>query len=99
MRPVGGSATSVAKASLWHSPVPYLFGGIGAMLFLIAVALLVLACSHKKRSNSDLESSSRPKSETNVDSMSPVDREPPIFVIVPGETVPSFLAKPASRLK
>nr|KJB55151.1 hypothetical protein B456_009G065800 [Gossypium raimondii] len=32
--------------SPWHSPVPYLFGGLAAMLGLIAFALLILACSY-----------------------------------------------------
>lgn len=29
--------------STWHSPVPYLFGGLAAVLGLIAFALLILA--------------------------------------------------------
>ncbi|KAL0693031.1 hypothetical protein Bca4012_060211 [Brassica carinata] len=29
-----------------HSPVPYLFGGLAAMLGLIAFDLLILACSY-----------------------------------------------------
>jgi hypothetical protein len=94
MTPAGVSSTSFAKPSLWHTPVPYLFAGIGAMLLLIAVALVLLACSRKKQLHSDVESSTGPKPETCVCSMSPVEREPPIFVIVPGETCPSFLAKP-----
>jgi hypothetical protein len=93
MTPVGISSTSFSKPSLWHTPVPYLFTGIGSMLLLIAVALVVLACSLKKQPHSDVESTMAPKPETCVCSMTPVDREPPIFVIVPGETHPSFLAK------
>lgn len=90
------SSNSFARSSLWHSPVPYLFAGISTVLLLIVVALVVLACSHKKLPNSDVEnSSSGPKPEIHVCSMSPVDREPAIFVIVPGEMLPSFLAKPA----
>ncbi|KAF3329484.1 protein GLUTAMINE DUMPER 6-like protein [Carex littledalei] len=87
MTPAGVSSSSFAKSSLWHSPVPYLFTGIGVMMILIAVALAVLACSHKKRPQPDVESSPL--------TISPVDREPPIFVIVPGEMLPSFVAKPA----
>ncbi|GKC32097.1 glutamine dumper 2-like protein [Tanacetum coccineum] len=36
------------QPSPWHSPVPYLFGGLAAMMGLIAFALLVLACSYWK---------------------------------------------------
>lgn len=32
--------------SAWRSPVPYLFGGLAAMLGLIALALLTLACTY-----------------------------------------------------
>lgn len=38
-------AAAGAAHSAWHSPVPYLFGGLAAMLGLIAFALLILACS------------------------------------------------------
>uniref|UniRef100_A0A6V7QRM9 Uncharacterized protein n=1 Tax=Ananas comosus var. bracteatus TaxID=296719 RepID=A0A6V7QRM9_ANACO len=34
--------------SVWHSPVSFLFGGLAAMLGLIAFALLILACSYWK---------------------------------------------------
>ncbi|KAF8783832.1 hypothetical protein HU200_000272 [Digitaria exilis] len=36
--------------SPWQSPVPYLFGGLAAMLGLIALSLLALACSYWKLS-------------------------------------------------
>ncbi|KAJ1382513.1 protein GLUTAMINE DUMPER 2-like [Sesbania bispinosa] len=42
------SLTSADQRSSWHSPVPYLFGGLAAMLGLIAFALLILACSYWK---------------------------------------------------
>ncbi|KAL0453572.1 UNVERIFIED_CONTAM: protein GLUTAMINE DUMPER 3 [Sesamum latifolium] len=41
---------TAAPRSPWHSPVPYLFGGLAAMLGLIAFALLILACSYWKLS-------------------------------------------------
>ncbi|CAI0394068.1 unnamed protein product [Linum tenue] len=41
---------AAAERSPWHSPVPYLFGGLAAMLGLIAFALLILACSYWKLS-------------------------------------------------
>lgn len=39
-----------AAHAAWRSPVPYLFGGLAAMLGLITFALLVLACSYWKLS-------------------------------------------------
>ncbi|CAI9775666.1 unnamed protein product [Fraxinus pennsylvanica] len=44
------SATTIQR-SPWHSPVPYLFGGLAVMLGLIAFALLILACSYWKLSD------------------------------------------------
>ncbi|OEL28168.1 hypothetical protein BAE44_0010813 [Dichanthelium oligosanthes] len=41
-----------APPSPWQSPVPYLFGGLAAMLGLIALSLLALACSYWKLSGS-----------------------------------------------
>ncbi|KAL6567841.1 hypothetical protein OROGR_001509 [Orobanche gracilis] len=58
-RTTASAATTVRAAfppqvsvqrSQWHSPVPYLFGGLAAMLGLIAFALLILACSYWKLS-------------------------------------------------
>uniref|UniRef100_A0A0E0LE69 Protein GLUTAMINE DUMPER 3 n=1 Tax=Oryza punctata TaxID=4537 RepID=A0A0E0LE69_ORYPU len=46
---VNGTAAAAAH-SPWQSPVPYLFGGLAAMLGLIAFALLILACSYWKLS-------------------------------------------------
>ncbi|XP_010928629.1 protein GLUTAMINE DUMPER 2 [Elaeis guineensis] len=51
---IGGTAlaapppSSAVPHSAWHSPVPYLFGGLAAMLGLIAFALFILACSYWK---------------------------------------------------
>nr|DAD43128.1 TPA_asm: hypothetical protein HUJ06_001358 [Nelumbo nucifera] len=44
------AAAGAGQHSPWHSPVPYLFGGLAAMLGLIAFALLILACSYWKLS-------------------------------------------------
>ena len=46
--PMGANAN--VPHSPWQSPVPYLFGGLAAMLGLIALALLILACSYWKLS-------------------------------------------------
>ncbi|KAF4348027.1 hypothetical protein G4B88_003494 [Cannabis sativa] len=46
LSPSPATATVEGQRSPWHSPVPYLFGGLAAMLGLIAFALLILACSY-----------------------------------------------------
>ncbi|KAL4197360.1 hypothetical protein AMTRI_Chr04g187940 [Amborella trichopoda] len=47
------TTTASTVHSPWHSPVPYLFGGLAAMLGLIAFALLILACSFWKLSENN----------------------------------------------
>ncbi|KAI3880769.1 hypothetical protein MKX03_034670 [Papaver bracteatum] len=87
-----------------HSPIPYLFGGLAAMLCLIALSLLILACSHKKLSSfldSDRERS-RNDAEINGDEKSteeeaigvPAVYEDQIVVIMAGDVKPSYLATP-----
>ncbi|XP_051137078.1 protein GLUTAMINE DUMPER 5-like [Andrographis paniculata] len=109
-------ATTVAKATFappaaaavhrspWHSPVPYLFGGLAAMLGLIAFALLVLACSYWRRSvggggddddrRSDMESGAAEKGESGGDAKATPVFEEKILVIMAGEVKPTFLATP-----
>ncbi|XBI13304.1 hypothetical protein VPH35_140054 [Triticum aestivum] len=41
----------MAPHSPWQLPVPYLFGGLEAMLGLVAFTLLILACSYWKLSS------------------------------------------------
>nr|XP_043627112.1 protein GLUTAMINE DUMPER 2-like [Erigeron canadensis] len=68
------------QPSPWHSPVPYLFGGLAAMLGLIAFALLILACSYWKLSgylnsngdNDDIESSGNENNNNNNDFLRPL---------------------------
>ncbi|XP_059637168.1 protein GLUTAMINE DUMPER 3-like [Cornus florida] len=91
--------------SAWHSPVPYLFGGLAAMLGLIAFALLILACSYWKLSgyleNGNGDGSADPDletGETNSDEKvkpQPVWEEK-ILVIMAGQAKPTFLATPIS---
>ncbi|KAE8678820.1 Protein GLUTAMINE DUMPER 1 [Hibiscus syriacus] len=90
--------------SPWHSPVPYLFGGLAAMLGLIAFALLILACSYWKlsgqfenegegssgQSEGDLEAGEGKGDDTRL---RPV-MEPKVLVIMAGEVKPTFLATP-----
>ncbi|KAI3524240.1 hypothetical protein L1887_02893 [Cichorium endivia] len=99
------SSPVAVQRSPWHSPVPYLFGGLAAMMGLIAFALLILACSYWKLSRNiqndadgdgdgdrDLESGDG-KPDNN--------KTPPVFeeqylVIMAGELKPTFLATPSS---
>ncbi|KAG4959062.1 hypothetical protein JHK82_035772 [Glycine max] len=85
--------------SPWHSPVPYLFGGLAAMLGLIAFALLILACSYWKLSGylegngeteRDLEAG-----ETEQDQKPAKPYEEKILVIMAGQEKPTFLATPS----
>ncbi|PON73165.1 hypothetical protein PanWU01x14_060060 [Parasponia andersonii] len=99
---------AMTQRSPWHSPVPYLFGGLAAMLGLIAFALLILACSYWRlsgqmderdrhggdddRDERDLESGAGEK-----DSGKGVVKvyEEKILVIMAGDDKPTFLATPA----
>lgn len=108
-------ATATAKATFsppatiqrspWHSPVPYLFGGLAAMLGLIAFALLILACSYWKLSTGeegredDVEGggASEKGDSASAEKALPVFEEK-FLVIMAGEVKPTFLATPmASR--
>ncbi|GAA0172310.1 hypothetical protein LIER_41315 [Lithospermum erythrorhizon] len=93
--PVG----TVVQRSPWHSPIPYLFGGLAAMLGLIAFALLMLACSYWKLSghleNSgdherDLEEGEGGFKDT-MKTAQPVFEEK-FLVIMAGQENPTFLA-------
>ncbi|KAK6783688.1 hypothetical protein RDI58_017142 [Solanum bulbocastanum] len=91
--------------SPWHSPVPYLFGGLAAMLGLIAFALLILACSYWKLSGNleenqegDLEEGNNNNNNSNGEDGKMV--EPPILeekflVIMAGQLKPTFIATPS----
>ncbi|KAJ1433528.1 hypothetical protein SESBI_06064 [Sesbania bispinosa] len=97
----GAPASSQQPHSPWHSPVPYLFGGLAAMLGLIAFALLILACSYWKlsgylegngESERDLESG---EGKTDQDQKSQRPYEEKILVIMAGQEKPTFLATPS----
>lgn len=98
--------TPAPQHSPWHSPVPYLFGGLAAMLGLIAFALLILACSYWKLSgyleNNEGQSSGEPdleagegKNDDDSKKAQPVLQEK-FLVIMAGEVKPTFLATPVS---
>ncbi|KAK1399844.1 Glutamine dumper 1 [Heracleum sosnowskyi] len=93
--------TMPLQKSPWHSPVPYLFGGLAAMLGLIAFALLILACSYWKLSGSlengeetaerDLEAGD------DVGDLKPAPvLEEKFLVIMAGQEKPTYLATPKS---
>ncbi|KAL5074475.1 hypothetical protein RYX36_013459 [Vicia faba] len=92
------SSPSIISHSSWHSPIPYLFGGLAAMLGLIAFALLILACSYW-RLNSQLqdEENNNRNSEKEGDSLNQKTvkvYEQKFLVIMAGDSNPSFLATP-----
>ncbi|KAL0383210.1 UNVERIFIED_CONTAM: protein GLUTAMINE DUMPER 3 [Sesamum calycinum] len=95
---------TAAPRSPWHSPVPYLFGGLAAMLGLIAFALLILACSYWKLSGylenredgeRDLEAGEADGGDGGAKPAPPVMEEK-FLVIMAGQEKPTFLATPMS---
>ncbi|KAG0482178.1 hypothetical protein HPP92_010262 [Vanilla planifolia] len=90
--------------STWHSPVPYLFGGLAAMLGLIAMALLILACSYWRISGYlDGGGDAVPAAEGSTEKArdcrsnpSPEVYEESLVVIMAGEWKPRYLATPVS---
>nr|XP_043621353.1 protein GLUTAMINE DUMPER 3-like [Erigeron canadensis] len=98
------SSTASFQRSSWHSPVPYLFGGLAAMLGLIAFALLILACSYWKLSghmDNRGEESERDLESGNSKLADNDEKEPPVMeekylVIMAGQVKPTFLATPVS---
>ncbi|XP_052199787.1 protein GLUTAMINE DUMPER 3 [Diospyros lotus] len=99
------TASPPVPRSPWHSPVPYLFGGLAAMLGLIAFALLILACSYWRLSgflDGDSSSSSAERdvelgeAGSDVKPITPPVFEEKILVIMAGQEKPTFLATPIS---
>ncbi|KAL5559593.1 hypothetical protein UlMin_035804 [Ulmus minor] len=95
------AAAMASQKSPWHSPVPYLFGGLAAMLGLIAFALLILACSYWRFSGRmddgedgrrDLESGG--EKEDSGKSVKVYEEKIFVQVIMAGDENPTFLATP-----
>ena len=77
---------------LWHSPIPYIFGGLIVAMGLMVTALVVLACSHCKSAEGNDNSISQVEAPAAV---VPLEREPTLMVVImAGDDKPSFLAKP-----
>ena len=97
-------AAAALPSSPWHSPVPYLFGGLAAMLGLIAFALLILACSYWKLSGyleggagrGDEDGSGADGAKPAASDLPPPIWEEKILVIMAGDVKPTYLATPMS---
>ncbi|KAH7674844.1 hypothetical protein IHE45_08G099300 [Dioscorea alata] len=92
-----------AHSAGWHSPVPYLFGGLAAMLGLIAFALLILACSYWKLSGyldstenttHDEDQEMANMKQEMIKTVTQQCSEVRLVVIMAGEEKPTFLATP-----
>ncbi|XP_040377301.1 protein GLUTAMINE DUMPER 4-like [Oryza brachyantha] len=99
------SAVEPAPRSPWQSPVPYLFGGLAAMLGLIALSLLALACSYWKLagSSSDGGGGGRESRDDGGEKGSAAGGagqagrwRDHVVVIMAGDERPTFLATPSS---
>lgn len=91
--------------STWRSPVPYLFGGLAAMMGVIALALLILACSYWKLSGL-LDSNGEPGPDAEGEKGSSSGHVGPVVmqtvhvaVIMAGEERPTYLATPVEKKK
>ena len=87
-----GTTAVAAGVHQWNSPLPYLFGGLALMLTLIALALIILACSFKKAMT---DSQSQNVEEENLAKpagyVMELEMEPRIVVIMAGDEIPTFL--------
>jgi heme/copper-type cytochrome/quinol oxidase subunit 2 len=97
MRPAFNSTAPAVHAGYQdrNSPIPYLFSSIGLMFGLVAVALMILACSYRKSSsNSATDPEVQEKSANQVEMKA--EMEPKIVVIMAGDDRPTYLANPVS---
>ncbi|KAF5787550.1 putative protein glutamine dumper [Helianthus annuus] len=107
---ISPSPAVAPQPSPWHSPIPYLFGGLAAMMGLVCFALMVLACSYWKLSGyldhneGDVESGSvnadgnlpSENHNNNNNRLELCDIQEKCLVIMAGENKPTFLATPSS---
>ncbi|KAL8171505.1 hypothetical protein V2J09_023309 [Rumex salicifolius] len=84
------AATAVGGGIRWNSPIPYLFGGMAMVLGLIAVALIILACTQDKHSDEKEKDAAGKSSDI-------VDDGPKFVVIMAGAHNPTFLARPVPK--
>ncbi|KAK9278735.1 hypothetical protein L1049_028311 [Liquidambar formosana] len=96
MSPADTSKASGGSQLRWNSPVPYIFGGLAVILGVLVVALLVvLACFHCKSTapQSSGDTGENPTKNMNTQYS---DMEPKFVVIMAGDDLPTYLAKPLS---
>lgn len=96
------TTNTTSVASPWHSPVPYLFGGLAAIMALIALALLMLACSYwrltQESNNNNNNNVVKEGDDDSEKKEQPKVYEEKILVIMAGDHNPTFLATPSSSL-
>ncbi|KAK7321554.1 hypothetical protein VNO77_32318 [Canavalia gladiata] len=100
VKPSSSSSSSTnAPPSPWHSPIPYLFGGLATIMGLIAFALLMLACSYWTLITTPSQDPNL-LDNNNKHTDDPQNKEPikpyeeKILVIMAGDDKPTFLATP-----
>ncbi|XWS51280.1 hypothetical protein CRYUN_Cryun12cG0163200 [Craigia yunnanensis] len=91
MIPTGTSTASCGGLLQWNCPLPYVFGGLGILFGIIAVALLFLACSHQ-RSSPEFPNGKEEKYKETIQASDSM--EPKIVVIMAGDDHPSYVANP-----
>lgn len=89
----------MSHGSLSSSLVPFAFVILAAMTGLAAIAVVILACYHRKQpvaATAGDQSSLLDGMEKSVPlpAIAPLDMEPRIVVVMAGDEHPSFLAKP-----
>ncbi|XP_027333176.1 protein GLUTAMINE DUMPER 4-like [Abrus precatorius] len=90
-------STISSHHSPWHSPIPYLFGGLATIMGLIAFALLMLACSYwtlTRSLDTNLENNNNKEGGDHRKKVPIKDYEDKILVIMAGDQKPTFLATP-----
>ncbi|KAK6913435.1 hypothetical protein RJ641_023036 [Dillenia turbinata] len=96
MRPTNTNTTTTVEAGFHklNSPLPYLFGGLALMLGLIALALILLACSYRNSFSNSRNDNEEEKSVKPGRSASPESHKPKFVVIMPGDDNPTYVANP-----
>ncbi|KAM0823113.1 hypothetical protein ACQ4PT_071082 [Festuca glaucescens] len=97
------ASSAAALRSAWQSPVPYLFGGLAAMLGLIALSLVALACSYWNLSGGALveilgpyeDDDDQADGEKRSVARRAGEWQGHVVVIMAGDEQPTFLATPA----
>lgn len=89
-----------SHVSVGKSPVPYLLGGVGAMVVLIAFAVIILGLSYCREctNSGNAEDAETGKIERREDMADLSDEmgEMRVIVIMAGNEKPTFIAKATS---